>query len=218
MSFLTDLQTCCRAYAEFSHDGSLLQLPYRLGGKRTPDEIRAAISAWAGTSVKTTAEIRDYVRKHPRETGIDCSGLVYYALNEASSGAVRAFFEKRLNKPGILNYRYGISAANLTNAAWGIKITAANDIRPGCVMRFARGTHVLVIHSVNRDSAGNVTRIEYTHSNGSKGPHHAGITIGDPTKDLNHASQKWQDIAYTDAKAKRLYNYTLLLTPVANLE
>lgn len=218
MSFSTVLQTCCRAYAEFSYGGSPLQLPYRLSGKRTPEEIRSAISAWAGTSVKTTAEIRDYVRHHPRQTGIDCSGLVYYTLNEASSGAVRAFFEKRLNKRGLLNYRYGISAANLTNAACGTRITAANNIKPGCVMRFAGGKHVLVIHSVSRDSSDNVTRIEYTHSNGSKGPHHASITIGDPTKDLNHASQIWQDIAYTDAKAKRLYNYTLLLTPIAGLE
>ena len=31
MSFSTVLQTCCRAYAEFSYGGSPLQLPYRLG-------------------------------------------------------------------------------------------------------------------------------------------------------------------------------------------
>lgn len=218
MSFLTNLQNCCRAYAEFSYDGSSIQLPYRLGGKKTPDEIKSAISAWAGTSVKTTTEIRDYVRNHPQQTGIDCSGLVYYILNEASSGAVRTFFERKLNMHGRLNYRYGISAANLTNTACGARITAANDMKPGCVMRFSKGKHVLVIHSVIRDSSGNVIRIEYTHSNGSKGPHHASVTIGDPTKDLNHASQIWQDIAYTDAKAKRLYNYTLLLTPIANLK
>lgn len=217
MSFLTTLNTCCEAYADFSYDGHSIQLPYRLGGKKTPDEIRAAISTWAGSFRKTATQIQKYVAGHQDKTGIDCSGLVYYVLNEASSGAVRAYFEEKLNKHGLLNYRYGISASNLTNSAYGTKITMANDIKPGCVMRSNGGKHVLVIRSVNRDPVGNVTSIAYIHSNGSKGPHHATIAIGDPSKDLNDSKQKWNDIAYSDAKAKRLYDYTLLLTPIAEL-
>lgn len=216
MSFLTTLNTCCAAYAAFSYDGHSIQLPYKKGGKNTPDAIRATISAWAGSSKKTAAEIQKYVTNHPDETGVDCSGLVYYALNEASSGAVRTYFEEKLNLHGILNYGYGITARNLTNDAYGTKITVANDIKPGCIMRSDSGGHVLVIHSVNRNSAGNVTSIVYAHSN-PKGPHHAYIDIGDPTKDLNDASQTWHDIAYTDATAKGYYNYTLLLAPVAGL-
>lgn len=217
MSFITTLNTCCGEYTGFSYEGQPVRLPYRFGGKKTPDEIRAAISGWMGNSKMTAAKIQKYVTGHPDKTGIDCSGFVYYALNEASSGAVRSYFEKKLKCPGLLNYRYGITAANLTNAANGIKITVANDVKPGCVIRFNNGKHVLIIHSVNRDSDGHVTSIMYAHSNGSKGPHCASITIGDPSKDLDDASQTWNDIAYTDARAKKYYDYTLLLTPVADL-
>lgn len=41
-------------------------------------------------------------------------------------------------------------------------------------------------------------------------------TIGDQSKDLKNSSQTWHDIAYTDSKAKSLYNYALLLNCVAN--
>lgn len=143
--------------------------------------------------------------------------MVYYALNEASSGSVRTYFENKLDLPGILNYAYGITARNLTDTAYGTKITAAKDIKPGCIMRTGDGGHVIVIHSVNKNSAGAVSSIVYAHSNGSKGPHHGIVTIGDQTKDLNHSSQTWNDPAYTDASAKSLYNYTLLLEPIANL-
>ena len=77
--------------------------------------------------------------------------------------------------------------------------------------------HVIVIHSVNKNSAGVVTSIAYAHSNGSKGPHHGSITIGNQTKDLNDSSQTWHDTAYTDAGAKNLYRHTLLLEPIAGL-
>ena len=93
----------------------------------------------------------------------------------------------------------------------------ANDVQPGCVIRFDKGGHVLVIYSVTRNSSGNVTSIGYAHSNSSKGPHYGTISIGDPKKDLNDAKQTWNDSAYTDAKAKSYYNYTLLLDAVADL-
>lgn len=217
MSFLTELSACCKAYSSFTYGGYAVQLPYRLGGKNTPDQIKAAISNWAGSSKKTATEIRKYVTDNPAKTGVDCSGLVYYALNEASEGAIRSYFEDKLNLFGCLSYGYGISAANLTSDAYGTKITVANDIQPGCVIRFDNGSHVLVIHLVTRNSNGNVTSIIYTHSNGSKGPHTGYITIGDHTKDLNDAKQTWNDSAYTDSKAKSYYNYTLLLDPIADL-
>lgn len=84
-------------------------------------------------------------------------------------------------------------------------------------MRTGNGGHVIVIHSVNKNSAGIVTSIVYAHSNSSTGPHHGFITVGDQTKDLNDSSQTWNDTAYTDATAKNLYNYTLLLEPIASL-
>lgn len=215
-SFLTTLNTCCGAYTGFTYNGGSINLPYCWGAKNTPDQIRAAITKGVGAST-TTAAAQEYATKHPDETGVDCSGLVYYALNKASSGAVRTFFEQQLNCSGLLTYAYGIGASNLTNTAYGTQITAAKDIKPGCVLRTQNGGHIIVIHSVNKNSSGIVTSIVYAHSNGSKGPHHGYITIGDQAKDLNHSSQTWSDIAYTDAQAKSLYNYTLLLTPIAGL-
>ncbi len=215
MSFLSTLNTCCGAYTAFTYNGASIKLPYQYGGKNLPDEIRASISAWIGTTLKTTDEIQEYVTNNPATTGIDCSGLVYYALNEASSGAVRTYFEEKLHINS-LTYHYGISAANLTNTQYGTVITAAKDIKPGCIMRTDNGGHVIVIHSVNKNSAGEVTSIVFAHSNGSEGPHHGYITIGDQTKDLDDTSQTWHDMAYTDAYAKSLYNYTLLLDPIAD--
>lgn len=216
MSFSSELSSLCKSYAEFSYNGYSIQLPYHLGGKNNPDEIKATISNWAGTAKKTQAEIQKYVTDHPSTCGVDCSGLVYYVLNEASGGAVRKYFEEQLNLAGKLSYKYGISAANLTSTAYGSKLTVANAVKPGCVIRFDNGGHVLVIHSVTRTSTGNVTSIGYTHSNGSKGPHYGSISIGDPSKDLNDKTQTWHDSAYTDAKAKEYYNYALLLKPLAN--
>jgi hypothetical protein len=216
MSFLTTLNIGCSAYTTFSYNGYSIKLPYYLGGKKTPDQIRTAITDWGGSS-KTANEIQTYVSNNPSAYGIDCSGLVYYALNEASSGAVRTYFENKLNLSGQLTYAYGITASNLTNAAYGKKIRAAKDIKPGCIMQTDNGGHVIVIHSVNKNSSGVVTSIVYAHSNKTKGPHHGFITIGNQEKDLDDSSQTWNDIAYSDEKAKSLYNYTLLLEPVASL-
>ncbi len=215
MAFLDVLNTSCSAYsAGYLHNGTSIPFPYHLGGKNTPNEIKNTIQSWIGTSTKTVAEVTTYINNNPSKTGIDCSGLVYYALNEATSGAVRSYFETKLNLSGQLTYKYGISASNLTSTLYGTKITAAKDIRPGCVIRFDNGGHVLVVHSVNKNSAGVVTSIVYAHSNSTKGPHHGTVTIGNQSKDLSDSSQTWNDTAYTDAVAKGYYNYTLMLDPV----
>lgn len=214
MSFLSLLNSCCGSYTGFNYNGTSIELPYYLGGKKTPDQIREAISQWIGTTSKTAEQIQEQVTQNPSTYGIDCSGLVYYALNEATSGTVRSYFENQLNLPGMLSYGYGISASNLTNLSYGSRIVEAKDIKPGSVIRMDNGGHVLVIHSVNKNSSGVVTSLVYAHSNGSHGPHHGLVTIGDQTKDLNHSSQTWRDVAYTDTKAKSLYNHTILLTPV----
>lgn len=217
MSFLTEISPLCEEYVNFYYGGYYFSLPYRLGGKNTPAQITKAISNWAGTAKKTRAEIQKYITDNPASTGVDCSGLVYYALNEASNGAVRTYFEDKLNLSGRLSYAYGISAANLTNTAYGTKITVANNVTPGCVIRFDNGKHVIVVDEVTRDSKGTIKNIWYTHSNGSKGPHWGSITIGDSSKDLDDVAQTWNDSAYTDATAKGYYNYTLLLDCINEL-
>jgi len=70
---------------------------------------------------------------------------------------------------------------------------------------------VLVVHGVVKNSDCVVTKIKYTHSNGSKGSHASSIKIGDETKDLDASVQTWSDSAYSDSQAKQLYNYTIKL-------
>lgn len=52
MSFLTDLNTGCGAYTAFTYNGSSITLPYYRGGKKTPDQIRTAITNWGGAPPK----------------------------------------------------------------------------------------------------------------------------------------------------------------------
>jgi len=199
-------------YTQFTYDGMSIKIPYCMGGKATPAEIRAAISAWVGTKSKTQEEIQEYVSANEEIFGLDCSGFVYYVLNEATGGAVREYFEDALG--GTLIYRNGVLASELSSIYHGTKITMAKDIKPGCTIQTNEGGHVLVVHSVNKNAAGAVTSIVYAHS-GKTGPHHGYITIGDETKDLNHASQTWRDTVYTNpAYLQTVYTHTILLKPV----
>lgn len=204
MSFITELNKKCQEYTNMVVGGRRIQLPYEWGGKLLPSEIQANLL----NSGKTGAALQEWATSNPGKAGVDCSGLVYYALNEAANGGVRPYFEEALNKPN-LTYAYGITAANLTDTKHGKQITKAADMVPGCVMRSDNGGHVLVITGVS------ATRIDYTHSNSTVGPHIGYITIGNPNADLKDAAQTWHDEAYADSKAKSYYNYTVLLDCVA---
>ena len=204
MSFITELNKKCQEYTNMIIDGTRIQLPYKLGGKNLPSKVRSTLV----NTGKKGAELQQWATNNPGETGVDCSGLVYYVLNEATNGAVRTYFEDVLGATN-LTYGYGITAANLTGTNYGSKITRAADIVPGCVMRSDNGGHVLVITGVS------TTRIDYTHSNGSRGPHAAYISIGNPDADLKDAAQTWHDEAYSDSQAKSYYDYTILLDCIA---
>lgn len=209
MSFASDLTSKVNLYTDFTIFGKRIQLPYKLGAKNTPTQISSNI----GKNIAPNADhatLQNWVTKNPAQTAVDCSGLAYFVLNEASGGKVMAAF-------GNTSYAYGVNAATLTSTAYGSKITKANDLTPGCLFNSDNGKHVLVVYSVTKNSAGQVTRVDYAHSNGSKGPHKGYITIGDPSQDLKHSSQTWYDSAYTDAQAKNYYNYAMRLNclPVA---
>jgi hypothetical protein len=207
MSFASNLISKCGEYTNFAIYG--VAVPYLDGAKNTPAEILQAINNWRGSDPKTIAEIQAWMNSHKSQTGIDCSGLAYYVLNEASGGVVRTYFEQQL---GIsLPYSYGISTANLSSTTYGTIKTAAKDMTPGCTIRSDNGGHVLVIHTVNKNSNGVVTSIYYSHSNGSMGPHSGIITVGNENQDLDGSAQTWSDSAYTSAEAKGLYTHTILL-------
>lgn len=214
MSFQSNLKARIEEYTEFSVYGKKIQLPYFIsdteaeppvyGGKNTPAQIRSYIMSGLPES-STKAQIETFVNdiKNKPKTGIDCSGFAYYTVNEASGGALMAVFGS--------SYANGVKASTLTSTAYGAKCTKAADIIPGCLMRSDRGGHVLVVYGVSYGADGRVNRIDYAHSNGSKGPHLGYITVGDPNSDLKASSQTWYDIAYNDAQARSLYDYTIRL-------
>lgn len=203
MSFASALPQKISLYTEFTIFGKLIQLPYKMGGKKTPTEISAVI----GKNVTPDASqqtIQNWVTGHSDDVGVDCSGFAYFVLNEASGGTVMKAF-------GNTSYANGVSAATLTSTNNGSQVTKANDITPGCLMRTDNGGHVIVIYSVSKGSNGKVNRIDYAHSNGSKGPHKGYIIIGNSDEDLASGNQTWYDSAYTDSQAKGYYNKTMKL-------
>ena len=207
MSFTTDLSSKVSEYTNFSMYGKSLQIPYQLGGKKTPKEISNVLAASFSTGASQAdmqARLNKTDNAGKKDLGVDCSGFAYYVLNEASGGAVKNLFN--------VSYANGVSAANLTSTKYGYKLSRAMDITAGCLMNSDNGGHVLVIYSVTKGSDGLVNRIDYAHSNGSKGPHKGYITVGDPGADLTSSKQTWHDSAYTDAQAKKYYNYTMRLS------
>lgn len=203
MSFASNLSTKINEYTSFSVFGKTIQLPYRLGGKLTPTQIRGNIVANL-PSTSSQSAIQKWANSNTTSTGIDCSGFAYYVLNEASGGAVMNTFN--------VSYAYGVSAANLTSTSYGYKLTRAMDVTAGCLMNTDNGGHVIVVYSVTKGSDGLVNRIDYAHSNGSKGPHKGYITIGDPGASLDSSRQTWHDSAYTDSQAKGYFNYVMRLS------
>ena len=190
-------------YVDFKCDGVRVKIPYHYGGKNLPEQIRQNLRAGATSS----AQYQTYADNHTSLTGVDCSGFVAYVLNETTGGAILANWGKK--------YSDGISAAAQTATSQGTVISKAKDVAPGCTIRTADGGHILVVYKVVKVN-NVVTEIHYAHSNGDYGPHKAYIKIGNENKDLADTTQEWIDIldgkvVYTDAKAKNLYNYTLML-------
>ena len=193
MSFVTELNKKYQEYTNMVINGTRIQVPYK-DKKNLPADIRRVLT----DTGKSGAELQQWADNHKDDTGVDCSGLVYYVLNEASNGTVRPYFESVFpnENGGHLPYFWGISAASLTDTKHGVQITRAADMVPGCTMCSDNGRHVLVITGVS------AKRIDYTHSNGRKGPHAAYISIGNPNADLKDSAQTWHDSTYTDAEAK----------------
>lgn len=186
-------------------------VPYELGAKEIPETIQSAIirepGNWSGGALKSTSAIESWMwgsKVNRMKTGVDCSGFVYYVLNEASRGAV-------MNQFGV-SYANGVQATRLAGSGYGRIVSKAKDITPGCTIRTNGGTHVLVVYDVDKNTAGEVTRIRYAHSNPDHGPHKAYVNIGDENQDLNGSAQTWVDSGYTNAVyLKNNYNYTILL-------
>ncbi len=172
---------------------------------------------WSKSASTIQSEINSAPDSEKKNYGMDCSGLVYFVLNESTkpnindnmtTGALYSQFNA--------TYANGVLASSLTSTSNGTQKTRAQDMVVGCTIRFDNGGHVLVIYQVDKNSSGVVTKIYYAHSNGSHGPHTGTITIGDSTKDLKDTHQTWSDIAYTDAVAKGYYNQTILLSSLAS--
>lgn len=244
MGFKELVSTYQSFYTNFSVTGSTvppgstipetiyLKLPYFqshngiYGGKSPYVDIQNAIrtkyfNTQTGHWNKSTATIQSEINSAPdsekKNYGMDCSGLVYFVLNEATKPSVNDDMKKgALYGQFNATYANGVLASSLASTSNGTQKTRAQDIVVGCTVRFDSGGHVLVVYQVDKNSSGVVTKIYYAHSNGSHGSHTGTITIGDSTKDLKDTNQTWSDIAYTDAVAKNYYNYTILLSSLTS--
>ncbi|MFZ2540071.1 MAG: NlpC/P60 family protein [Oscillospiraceae bacterium] len=200
------------AYTDFAYNSGKIQLPYSYAKKWTPAQIYTNITNLLGASAATSsiAVVQQTATTNPERCGLDCSGLTYYCLNEASNGTARTFYEQKLNLSGTLSYAYGISAANMTKVTFGTKITKANDVKPGDLIRFNNGGHVGIIYETEKNENA-VTKVRYAHSNGSYGPHKAEITIGNVNNDIGGIGQIWNDPAYTQEYVHSIYEYVIRL-------
>jgi len=205
------------------------------GGKNSYKDIQNTIknntnffqnSAWKKTQSQIQSDINAFGYNDMKNYGIDCSGFTYFVLNEATKPNNNSLMtDGALYKKFGATYAWGVSAADLTSKANGIQKTTAQDIVVGCTIRFgSTGGHVGFVYKVDKNSSGVVTRIHYAHSNGAvapaphgmgfdgtNGPHIAYIVIGNQNEDLDHSSQTWHDRTYTNATAKNLYEWTILL-------
>lgn len=86
MSFASNLSTKINEYTNFSVFGKTMQLPYRLGGKLTPAQIRGNIVANL-PSASSQSAIQNWVNSNIKDTGIDCSCL----QGNHRAKAIRAF-------------------------------------------------------------------------------------------------------------------------------
>lgn len=217
MSFYTDLVTKIKEYTKFTVNGYSIKIPYCLGAKNTPDEILDFINTKI-SSTSSQSFIQSQMDKYkgttssPGSTSVDCSGFVYYVLNEATDGAVRDYFEEKIG--GNLPYSTGIWSGNLTSTSYGDKIIHPKDLHAGCTI--AWDAHVLVVSGVTKNSSGTVTKVWYAHATG---PVHSGyIKIGDEDGTLgdDQNSNIWVDDYYSNSTCQSRYMHCLLLDPVAD--
>lgn len=221
MSFNSELVSQILKYTNFSisHQGvtRYLKVPYYLGGKKSPQQIKDALLAdssifTSSGGLKTASEIQAIMNSKKSTYGIDCSGFAYYVLNEASDGAVMDQFG--------LSYAHGVSAADMTKASNGTLKTRARDIVPGCTIGLTG--HVMVVYSVDKDTYGRVIQINYRHSIYMASAPQDGvvagfISIGDDIRDLNHSSQTWHDGYESGSVLKNIYTRTILLSSLTSL-
>jgi len=162
---------------------------------------------------------------HLPYVGIDCNGLVYYVINEATGGVVMKTF-------GNVPYSSGVHIDYyLCSTSYGTQKTKAKDIVPGCFLHL--DGHIMIVYDVIKNASGVVTQIKYAHSqlNGlnpdeiadcaTSGPYKGYITINDENKDLNAKNskgeyiQKWVDLPGLGNILCGLYYKTMLLNCVA---
>lgn len=194
-----------------------VQIPYYYGGKNIPADVRMDIlqesSNWINGELKSNSIIQTYVNNNVSDTGVDCSGFVYYVLNEwTGNNAVMKQFNNT-------SYSDGVNAIALTDTSNGTLITAAKDVEIGCTIRTHNGGHVLVVYEIEMNGSGEVTKIKYAHSSDDAddntpqhGPSLGYVTIGNEDQDLDGTSQTFYDPIYTNTNyLKANYNHTILL-------
>jgi len=224
----TSFEGIIKGYTEFRVEDKLIAMPYAMSGhftnqppyaqgrtkrfsnyagKGTPEQISRALIKAASRqqfNLKTASadEIKDFMIK--QGIGIDCSGLVYHALDahlkDIGRSSLDHFIIVRNNFLGRLDrfiqrkrWVRRCSAATLTNDLNTIKIERAKDIQPGDMIRLTHsdweGKHIAIVTSISP------TEIKYAHSSESthtQGPHIGVIKITHWEAGLEKG--EWQEV------------------------
>lgn len=180
-------------------------------GKGDPSEIEMEAKIWAkikGIDFKSMSEeqLREFLID--RGIGIDCSGFVVHVLDGFYKYKTGKHIWRKLKVPEkdfwswlkfILRPVEKLGANILTNSenAFAIEI---KDVRPGDVIRCKwkkkNSHHILLVTEVDRNNAGEVTKIGYTHSTpfygDANGVRHGEIIINNQNEPLE--KQKWTEV------------------------
>lgn len=180
-------------------------------GKGTPEEIVMEARIWEklkGINLGNleTDSIKQFLSN--RGLGIDCSGFIVHILDsyykETKHRAVWHYL-KIPQKNLMARLRYWLrpveqlGAEIITNEDNCIKVQL-KDVMPGDLIRSkakkTNGHHIMIVSAVEKNEAGNVVKIEYTHST----PHYKNlngikngiIEVIDQNKSLEE--QKWLEV------------------------
>jgi hypothetical protein len=184
------------------------------GGKGTPQQIRelllnAAKKESFDLSKAASEEIIQFMIQ--QGIGVDCSGFVYYVLNQYVKKEKHTSLDSLiLRYPGVLgkierfvlqkNRVRRASAATLTSDLNTKKIEAVKDMKPGDLIRLThsdwKGKHIAIIVSIDTSFITYAMNSQYTHIQGAR---FGKIKIKDKNKGLE--SQEWLE------KTKKGTNY-----------
>ncbi|HEX4773981.1 MAG TPA: hypothetical protein VH234_00490 [Candidatus Saccharimonadales bacterium] len=144
-----------------------------LVGKGRPEEIEAAAEQYLARFQMLAHGNQEQLERYLMACGlgVDCSGFAAWILNCVTLDAFHKPIQNCLKFPNLKRQLVGkvrpfenISANLLTNHTNSVKISDINQVRPGDLIRFINGGHVVVVSEVGLDKRQQVAYFKYMQS------------------------------------------------------